>query len=92
MIDGSLVVNKASAVLVYIALISGIHLFVIPRSNGLALNALAWGAVYGLICYMTYDFTALAIMKGWTWRFAIIDVIWGGVLCAITSWVATLVR
>ena len=43
------------------------------------------GAILGLIAYGTYDLTNLAVMKGFTTRIAIIDMIWGTVLTGAVS-------
>jgi len=43
-------------------------------------QALLRGALLGLIAYGTYDLTNLAVMKGFTTKIAIIDMIWGTVL------------
>lgn len=34
----------------------------------------------GLAAYAIYDFTNYALLKGYDWRFAIADSLWGGVL------------
>lgn len=36
--------------------------------------------LYGLCVYGVYDFTTLAILRGYDWRFAIADTLWGGLL------------
>lgn len=78
----------AAAVVVYIALISGIMLFVLPKAQGSVMAALGWGVVFGLVTYGTYDFTNLAVMANWPVRICIIDTIWGGVICGLTSMMA----
>ncbi|MCX7121400.1 MAG: DUF2177 family protein [Gammaproteobacteria bacterium] len=77
--------NFFAAAIVYIALITGILIFVIPKAAGNPLAALGWGALFGFICYATYDFTNLAIMKNWPLWLSVVDVAWGCVLCGITS-------
>lgn len=37
----------------------------------------------GIAAYGTYEFTSKAVMKGWTYKLAIADTIWGGVLTSI---------
>ena len=41
------------------------------------------GLLLGLAAYGTYEFTNKAVMKGWTYRLAIADTLWGGVLTAV---------
>ncbi len=43
------------------------------------------GAVFGAICYATYDLTNLATIKGFSLKIAVIDIIWGAVLTATVS-------
>ena len=50
-----------------------------------ALLTLAAGAVFGLVAYATYDLTNLAVMKGFTLKIALIDMVWGMVLSAAVS-------
>ena len=38
------------------------------------------GAVLGLMAYGTYEFTNMAVMKGWSWNMVAADVVWGAVL------------
>jgi uncharacterized membrane protein len=36
--------------------------------------------LYGVSVYGVYDFTMMAVFKGYDWRFALADTLWGGVL------------
>jgi uncharacterized membrane protein len=54
-------------------------------------QALIYGALLGLIAYGTYDLTNLAVMKGFTTRIAIIDMIWGTVLTGAVSSLTVLI-
>ena len=74
-----------AAIVVYVALIAGILLFVIPKANGSVLHALLYGALFGLVTYATYDFTNLATLQSWSIKISIIDTIWGAFLCAATA-------
>lgn len=55
---------------------------------------LANGLILGALCYGTYEFTSLAVIKGWTMRIALLDTCWGAVLtgcaAAIGVWVVRL--
>ena len=56
------------------------------------LQALAYGALFGLVAYATFDLTVLATFKHWTWNVAALDVAWGaavtGAVSALAVWVA----
>ena len=88
--NGSISPNYVAAALVYIALIGGILIFVLPKADGNAMHALYYGAIFGLVCYGTYDFTNLAVMANWPAWISIIDVIWGATICAVSSYAAAI--
>ena len=50
------------------------------------------GGLIGLMAYGTYDFTSLALYKGFTMDTALVDFVWGGVLTGtvstIVAWLA----
>jgi uncharacterized membrane protein len=48
-------------------------------------KALMYGAFFGFVAYATYDLTNLATLKGFTFKIAIIDLLWGTVLSASVS-------
>lgn len=44
-----------------------------------------WQAVgFGAAAYAVYDYTSLATLKGYDWRMALADTVWGGVLFGVT--------
>jgi len=47
--------------------------------------ALFNAALFGLICYATYDLTNLATLKGWPIKIVVYDLLWGTFISAITS-------
>ncbi len=74
-----------SAVAVYACLVAGIVVFVLPQAEGRPARALVLGAVLGIVTYGTYDFTAYAVLAGWSLRMTVIDVLWGAVICGVSS-------
>ena len=86
--SGVLTVNYYAAFIVYVAIIAGIFIFVLPTTQGQPLQAALRGALFGIITYAIYDYTNLAIIKDWPWFICFIDVLWGGFLCGTTSFVA----
>ena len=83
--DGALMTNWTAAIIVYVALIIGVIVFVVPKAHGQWFAGLLWGALFGVISYAIYDFTNLAVLAAWQWKVAIVDTIWGGVLCGLVS-------
>jgi len=88
---GTIQPHWPAAMIVYIALIGGILIFVIPRAHGNMTHALFWGALFGFITYATYDFTNLAVLAQWSLKISIIDTLWGMLLCGLTSFMTVLV-
>jgi uncharacterized membrane protein len=77
----------------YVLYITGLMMMVIwPAFQAQSVSqALLRGALLGLIAYGTYDLTNLAVMKGFTTKIAIIDMIWGTVLTGAVSALTVLV-
>lgn len=80
-------VNWTAAVLFYLIFILGMVTFVISPAvaKDSWVHALLLGALFGFVCYATYDLTNLALTKDWPILVTIIDLIWGGVLAGSVS-------
>ena len=83
-------VNWLSAVLFYLLFIVGLLVFVIrpALTAGAPLQALLYGALFGLISYATYDLTNLATLKDWPVIVTVVDLIWGTLLGGIVSFLS----
>ena len=82
-VQGSPVVfDMYAAILCYIALIFGIYYFIIREKKSI-LEAF----LLGVIIYAVYETTTLALLKNWTYKTAIIDTTWGGILFALTTFI-----
>jgi uncharacterized membrane protein len=77
-------VRYLPAVLVYLLMSVGLVVFVYPLATSLV-TAFAFGALFGLVGYGLYDLTNLATLTDWTVRFAIVDMLWGTLLCGTVS-------
>jgi uncharacterized membrane protein len=73
-----------SALLAWALIPLGIAMFVIPAVKSKK-QSLSYGAIFGLVLYGVYDFTNYATLANFTLIMTIADVIWGTVLCAISS-------
>lgn len=80
-------VNWAAAILFYLIFIVGLVFFVIAPAveKGSWTYAVLAGALFGLVCYATYDLTNLATTKDWPLLVTIVDLAWGAVLAASVS-------
>lgn len=85
MSNGQLSVNWGSAIVVYIVLILGVLVFPVARAGNDIKLAIIWGFIFGISVYGTYGFTNHALLNNWPLKITIIDTIWGGVLCALTT-------
>lgn len=80
-------VNWIAAIIFYLIFIAGIVVFVIAPAieKGSWMHALFLGALFGFVCYATYDLTNLAVAKDWPLLVTIVDLIWGAVLAGSVS-------
>jgi uncharacterized membrane protein len=82
--DGGIAPNWPAALVVYALLGIGIALFVIPHAST-ALQAAAYGALFGLVVYGVYDFTNYSTLRQWPFVLVLADVAWGTVASAAGS-------
>lgn len=86
-------VNWAAAVTFYLLFLVGLVVLVIlpaVERESFA-NAVLLGALFGLVTYAAYDLTNLATLDGFPLKVALVDLVWGTVLCATVSAVTFLV-
>ena len=82
-----------SAVIVYIAIAIGIIIFVLPRIDTSKSDmtrfhsALFYGGIFGTVSYAIFDFTNHFMFEKWDIYVSIMDSIWGGILCALVSFI-----
>ncbi len=80
-------INWVAAIIFYLIFIIGLVIFVIAPAveKDSWTHALIFGALFGLVCYATYDLTNLAIAKDWPLLVTIVDLAWGAFLAAAVS-------
>ncbi len=79
--------DALAAAMFYAIYLAGVVVFVVrPAPDGRA--ALARGALFGLVCYATYDLTNQATVVGWPWRVTVADLCWGAFVTAAAAWVS----
>lgn len=76
--------NLPVAIAFYALYAAGLLYFVVEPNvtRQTLLPAVLAGGFFGLVAYATYDMTNLATIKGFTWRVAMVDMMWGAVLSA----------
>jgi uncharacterized membrane protein len=80
-------VNWAAAVIFYLLFLVGlVVLVVLPAVERESFaQAVLLGALFGLVTYAAYDLTNLATLDGFPLKVALVDLVWGTVLCATVS-------
>jgi len=80
-------INWIAAAAFYLLFVFGIVVLVVwPALERQSLRlAVLHGALLGLVAYAAYDFTNLAVLEGFPLAVALVDVVWGAVLCASVS-------
>ncbi|MCP3383893.1 DUF2177 family protein [Bradyrhizobium sp. CCGUVB4N] len=79
------------AILFYLLYVGGVLIFVSGSVGATWQSTLLYGALFGLFCYATFDLTALALLKHWSWPVAFLDIGWGAVVTAVSSTAGLLV-
>lgn len=80
-------INWLAAIIFYLIFIFGLVIFVISPAmeKNSWISALVFGALFGFVCYATYDLTNLAVAKDWPLLVTIVDMIWGAFLASSVS-------
>ena len=73
--------NVYGALLSYVCVIGIFYYFIISQNKSI-FDAF----LLGIFLYGTFDLTNLAMFKQYTWKLALTDTLWGGILFAFTTW------
>lgn len=79
-------IRIAPAALFYMAYVAGLLYLVSVPAVKAGAPVLIPAAILGFMAYGTYEFTSYAIMKDWSPRMVMTDVIWGTCLTAVSAW------
>jgi uncharacterized membrane protein len=76
-----------AALAFYLLYALGVCIFVIvpALTKQSCTQALLYGALFGLFCYMTYDLTNLSVVRHFPTKLALIDIAWGSFVTALCS-------
>lgn len=79
--------NMPPALVFYAIYVVGTIVFVINPAieKSSWQHALGYGALFGLVCYATYDLTNMATIKGFSYKIVAIDLAWGAFLTAVVA-------
>jgi len=86
-------VRWGAALLFYLLFIAGLLVFVVRPAllRGAPFEALFFGALFGLICYATYDLSNMATLKNWPLVVTMVDLVWGTVLGGAVSFLSAVI-
>jgi len=84
--------NPIFIVLAYLLMVVGLNVFVLPniRKGHELEDSLKYGLTFGIVLYGVYDFTSGAVLTKWNKKLAIVDVIWGGFVYFIASYLGSI--
>jgi uncharacterized membrane protein len=79
--------NMVPALLFYVIYVIGVVVFVVnpALAKGSLGHAIGYGAAFGFVAYATYDLTSLAVVKGFSSKIVVIDMLWGALLTAVVA-------
>jgi uncharacterized membrane protein len=82
--------NWTAAAVFYLLYPVALLVFAVPQAQAGGIGkAVLYGGLFGFFAYATYDLTNLATLKGWSVAFAAVDVMWGTLLSALATGLAT---
>lgn len=85
-------INIWGAAISYLAVFLLFVLVVLPRLNqteGTLWDCIREGGIVGLLVYAVYNATNLATFSQYSWRVALMDTLWGGILFTTVSFILT---
>ena len=81
-------IRLGPAAVFYLFYVAGLLVFVSwpALKAGAPLQALAYGALLGAMCYGTYEMTNYATLADWSWQQVVTDGLWGTALTGFAAW------
>lgn len=86
----SFIVDWKAAMFAYLAIFIMIAFYAVPgveKAGGSFFDAIRVAGLLGLLTYAVYNFTNLAVLRDYSWKVAILDTLWGGILFTLTSFI-----
>lgn len=78
-------IRLAPAIMFYPLYVVGVLIFVNGPRQATWRSTLLFGALFGLFCYATFELTAMAMLRHWTWPVVMVDIAWGSFVTAISA-------
>ena len=85
-------INIPAIIATYICMLLGIRYLGIPniRKTHILSDSIFYGSILGLFSFGVFDFTNKAIIPGYSWHIAIIDILWGCTLNILTLYLSSI--
>lgn len=79
-------VNWSAAIVFYLLFgFSFVFLILIPLKDSSLSNIALHAAIFGIVCYGTYDLTNMATLKNWPLIVTVVDMTWGAIIATTTA-------
>ena len=75
-----------SALGAFVIILLGITSPIGPKNSDDLFKSMVKAFVFGLVAYGTYNLTNMATVKGWSPSVVFVDMLWGGLLTAFSSY------
>lgn len=75
-------INYSIAIITYILMILALNYFILNKTKPKLIDAF----LLGFIIYGIYETTNLATIQKWSYKLALIDTLWGGILFYLTTY------
>jgi uncharacterized membrane protein len=81
--------NWIPGIVFYLLFVAGVFVFAVYPgiTSGSLGKTLLLAALFGFMCYMTYDLTNLATVRNWPLALSLVDMIWGTVLSTVGAYI-----
>lgn len=86
--------NLLPAGIFYLLYAIGVTMFIVlpsVRNNESLIRIFLFGALFGLVCYSTYDLTNQATLRDWPVIVTVVDLIWGTICTGTVGVIAVLI-
>jgi uncharacterized membrane protein len=92
--NGNIDVNFPSVILAYFLMVLVAVVFLVPKVTTIESYYLAffYGAIMGLCVFGVYDFTNMAILKSYSMKFVLYDVLWGAFMYGCLGTILTIIN
>lgn len=83
--NGVVQVNYLAAVMCYVLMVVCFNYFCAQLPLTASWSKVLWqGFLLGVTFYGVFDLTNLAVLQAWEWGISLVEILWGGIIGALT--------